>query len=50
LKILKNIQQKLRDTLAWGIALPFVVLLYGSVLALFALPIVTLIWLVKHIF
>jgi hypothetical protein len=50
MKVLDNVKQKSRDVLALGIALPLVILVYASFLSLFALPIVFLFWLVKHLF
>ena len=43
-------KNKLSDIIAWSIGVPFAIVVFASVLAVFALPILGVIWLCKAIF
>jgi len=45
-----KIKNKIKDIMTLSISLPFVILIYGSILAMISIPIVLLIWLIKQIF
>jgi hypothetical protein len=50
MKIIQKIKYKFKDIIALSVALPILLIIIGSTLAIFLLPIIFVIWLIKNLF